>query len=309
MLTNLGLQFSYGGTIGILLFQRKFLFWWGRKKKRKRKKTFHFLEKRQNQIKQKMQETLAVTFSAQIVIFPLMIYHFNVFSIYFVLTNLLVSFLLGPIMLLAFLFLICCFFSKTGCFLLAYILEKLLFIFLLITKIGKLPFSKIYLPTPSLIQLIFYFVCLFFFFILCFCFITKKENLTQRRVRNLVALFRYRFFLKRKLYLKMILLFFFLLFSLSFLPKNLRIYFVDVGQGDCTLIKTPTNQTILIDGGGSLSKQFDVGKNTVIPYLLDRGITNLDQVYISHFDQDHVGRFTNNYRRNKSKKCNYRETI
>lgn len=63
---------------------------------------------------------------------------------------------------------------------------------------------------------------------------------------------------------------------------------IDVGQGDCTLVVTPNDKTILIDGGGN--EKYDVGKNTLIPYLLDRKIKKLDYVIISHFDKDHVGR-------------------
>lgn len=70
-------------------------------------------------------------------------------------------------------------------------------------------------------------------------------------------------------------------------PEDLRMYFIDVGQGDSTLIITPNNKTILIDGGGS--NFYDVGKNTLVPYLLDRKVNKLDLVIISHFDQDHVG--------------------
>ena len=62
---------------------------------------------------------------------------------------------------------------------------------------------------------------------------------------------------------------------------------IDVGQGDSTLIVTPNDKKILIDGGGSST--YDVGKNTLIPYLLDRKIKEIDYVIISHFDQDHVG--------------------
>lgn len=69
----------------------------------------------------------------------------------------------------------------------------------------------------------------------------------------------------------------------------MRIYFIDVGQRDSTLIKTPLNKTILIDGGGSLSDDFDVGKNTLLPYLLDRKVKTIDYMIISHMDQDHVG--------------------
>lgn len=54
------------------------------------------------------------------------------------------------------------------------------------------------------------------------------------------------------------------------------------------MIVTPHNKKILIDGGGSASSSFDVGKNTLIPYILDRGFTQIDIVIISHFDVDHV---------------------
>ena len=80
----------------------------------------------------------------------------------------------------------------------------------------------------------------------------------------------------------------FLGFIISKIPNDLKIYFIDVGQGDSTLIVTPTNKKILIDGGGSST--YDVGKNTLIPYLLDRKIKEIDYVIISHFDQDHVRR-------------------
>ena len=71
-------------------------------------------------------------------------------------------------------------------------------------------------------------------------------------------------------------------------PKDLKVNFVDVGQGDSTFIITPKNQTILIDGGGSKLNDFDVGKNTLLPYILDRGYTKIDYVIISHFDEDHI---------------------
>ena len=73
-----------------------------------------------------------------------------------------------------------------------------------------------------------------------------------------------------------------------FCQNGLEIYFVDVGQGDCTLIVTDNNTKILIDGGGSNNKNYDIGKNTTLPYLLDRRINCLDYVIISHFDSDHV---------------------
>lgn len=61
---------------------------------------------------------------------------------------------------------------------------------------------------------------------------------------------------------------------------------IDVGQGDSTLIITPKNKKILVDGGGS--ETYEVGENVVKPYLLKEKIIKLDYVIISHFDSDHV---------------------
>lgn len=63
---------------------------------------------------------------------------------------------------------------------------------------------------------------------------------------------------------------------------------VDVGQGDCTLVITPTGKTILVDGGGSSKESdFDVGERIVVPYLLNKGIRQIDYLVFSHFDADH----------------------
>ena len=94
---------------------------------------------------------------------------------------------------------------------------------------------------------------------------------------------------------------------IAFLPKNLNIYFIDVGQGDACLIVTSSRKTILIDGGGD--SNFNVGKNTLLPYILDRGFTKIDIVIVSHFDNDHVRLYPIFITRNKSRKCYNRKTI
>ena len=69
----------------------------------------------------------------------------------------------------------------------------------------------------------------------------------------------------------------------------MRIYFIDVGQGDSSLICTPTGKNILIDGGGSRTpEKYDVGEKVLLPYLLDRRIKKLDYIIVSHFDADHA---------------------
>lgn len=41
-------------------------------------------------------------------------------------------------------------------------------------------------------------------------------------------------------------------------------------------------------GGGSYDDNYDTGENVTLPYLLDRRISKLDYVVISHFDSDHA---------------------
>lgn len=64
-----------------------------------------------------------------------------------------------------------------------------------------------------------------------------------------------------------------------------QITFVDVGQGDCLHIRTPKGKNILIDGGGS--SNYDVGKKTLLPYLLKNGVKRLDMVFVTHRHTDH----------------------
>jgi len=61
------------------------------------------------------------------------------------------------------------------------------------------------------------------------------------------------------------------------------------GQGDCSLIITPTDKKIIIDAGEGNSDKYDQGENVVLPYLLDRRITKIDYLIASHCDSDHIG--------------------
>lgn len=75
-------------------------------------------------------------------------------------------------------------------------------------------------------------------------------------------------------------------------PKDaLTFFFLDVDQGDCTVITTPSQKTILIDGGrgGSGYKRKDKGRTVIIPFLKEKGIKKLDFVIMTHADEDHIG--------------------
>lgn len=69
-------------------------------------------------------------------------------------------------------------------------------------------------------------------------------------------------------------------------PKS-DLVFLDVGQGDSTLIRLP-KLTMLIDAGGSVGSDYDVGGRTVVPALRALGIRKIDVVVATHADTDHI---------------------
>ena len=76
-----------------------------------------------------------------------------------------------------------------------------------------------------------------------------------------------------------------LIASFAFHNKYLNdeIVFVSVGQGDCTHIRASGN--VLIDGGGS--RDYNVGKNTLKPYLLKNKVRAIDAAAVTHLHMDH----------------------
>ena len=74
-------------------------------------------------------------------------------------------------------------------------------------------------------------------------------------------------------------------FSLSLTtscPENVTVYFLDVGQGDSILVKTPT-KNVLIDGGPT-----EAGA-TLLNYLSTYHVTKIDLLVATHPHADHIG--------------------
>jgi competence protein ComEC len=68
---------------------------------------------------------------------------------------------------------------------------------------------------------------------------------------------------------------------------NLKVTFLDVGQGDSALVETPGGKRLLIDGGGN-PQGMDPGRSAVAPYLWNHGIRKLDVVVLTHPHADHA---------------------
>ena len=65
-----------------------------------------------------------------------------------------------------------------------------------------------------------------------------------------------------------------------------EVNFINVGQGDCTLIRSK-NKVALIDTGGL--SYMDIANESLIPYLRKKRIYKIDTVFITHYDTDHYG--------------------
>ncbi|MBB4826221.1 beta-lactamase superfamily II metal-dependent hydrolase [Sporosarcina luteola] len=81
-----------------------------------------------------------------------------------------------------------------------------------------------------------------------------------------------------------------LLIMLSFLPafseaamNELKVHFIDVGQGEAVFIQAPNGKNMLVDGGPKTA-----GK-TVVSFLQNKGVKKLDYVVATHPDADHIG--------------------
>lgn len=74
----------------------------------------------------------------------------------------------------------------------------------------------------------------------------------------------------------------------SDLNPKLKVSFLDIGQGDCSLIQTPDGKTILVDCG-RVSYNFDSGERTIAPYLKRNGISKIDLLILTHLHNDHIG--------------------
>ncbi|OTP12025.1 hypothetical protein A5844_000240 [Enterococcus sp. 10A9_DIV0425] len=89
------------------------------------------------------------------------------------------------------------------------------------------------------------------------------------------------------------------LIILPYINLSTVITFIDVGQGDSILLKSPYNQeVVLIDTGGKMPfavedwqkrVQRPLAENSVVPYLKGQGVKTIDKLVLTHNDTDHIG--------------------
>ena len=254
---DIGFQLSYMGTIGIVFLHDK----------------ISNVVQIKNRIIKYFFEMIIVTTCANLAIIPIMMFHFNTVSLTFYFSNVLAGPILGAVVIIGFIMFFVSLILNSLTIPIAFILNIMLkFIIKIAELTASLPISKILITTPSI-----WFIIIWYSTIIILYYKEKAKKFYLKNKKNL------------KIAVTCILIIVLTSNLVIKLNKDLKIYFIDVGQGDSCLIVTPTNKKILIDGGGSEFGSFDVGEKTLLPYLLDRKIKKLDYVLISHFDSDHVG--------------------
>jgi len=214
---------------------------------------------------------LAVSTAAWVGIFPLSAYFFSKVSIISIVSNIFIIPLTGIAVILGFV----TFFIGLASIYLAGIVANINYLVLnLITLIAKsfslLPFAYVYVAQPSILVIILYYLTVFFIIEVFY-----KKTFSQK--------------IKKKTGLIVLSVTLLIIIVQIFYPAdNLKVNFINVGEGDCILIEAPNKINILIDGGGTPQSDFDVGSKIVIPYLRRKGINEIDLLILTHPHLDHL---------------------
>ncbi|ATW25365.1 DNA internalization-related competence protein ComEC/Rec2 [Candidatus Formimonas warabiya] len=211
-------------------------------------------------------DALAAAVSAQLALMPLIAYYFNVLTVAGVIVSILASGLVGVVVLLGLFSLVLSIISVPLAVLPAYgagiLVEG---IWRAAKVISDLPGSYHTVKTPNL-----FWLCVFYGILFCLPYLSK---------------------IKRGKFYQAAALGIFIVFLALPVSGNgrLNVTFVDVGQGDCIFLQSPSGRTCLIDGGGKPNASgSQVGERIVVPYLKSLGLERLDLVLLTHPDEDHM---------------------
>lgn len=205
--------------------------------------------------------TLLITLGATLGTYPVILWFFYELPMYSIIINLFVVNVMsivigGAIIGLIFSYI----WLPIGKFISGIVFFVLRYIEICTKVVSKLPFNKIILGRPNVIWIIIY------LFIIIIVLYPKGIS-------------------KKKIYISSIIL---VAMIIMIGNNNTSITFLDVGQGDCSVIEH-YNKVYIIDGGGKKTKSNkNVGSYILEPYLKYKGIRKIEGIFISHSDFDHI---------------------
>lgn len=68
--------------------------------------------------------------------------------------------------------------------------------------------------------------------------------------------------------------------------SGFSVSFLDVGQGDCIVMRNENGNCYMVDGGSTSRSK--VGQYQILPFLESMGIGELEAVFVTHPDEDHI---------------------
>ncbi len=247
-LFNVGFQLTFSATLAIILFFPRII---------------KYLPK----LPLRISEILALSLTAQLGVLPFVAGSFNRITFSALILNFAALPLVALIMVAGYIFLPLAFLSVL---LSQWLTQGIKFLIdLLISSshlLDRFSFISYRIPTPHLITL-------FGYFLFLYLLLLPPKIKGQRTV--LIILF---------------LAFCVILITHPFpsLSKNLKLTFIDVGQGESTLVEFPGKRKMLIDGGGFPEGAFDVGESVVSSFLWRKGIKKIDYLVLTHAHPDHL---------------------
>lgn len=243
LILNIGLQLSYGATLGIILLNKdieKYINnqiekWQIKRNKKTRynlkdKLKFKVAYKVKLIIKEKTKKIIkiiSVSISVQMFILPIIISNSNIFNSYFLIANLLLSIVVSPIIICSFIFVVLILININFANFIKPLIQKLIEILILISKIGNLSNSKIYFSTPHIYTILIYYVAIIILKNIYKLYITKKKSQTQKRAKALIELAKYKFRIYKHKVQKVLIVLVIIVVLIKLIPKDFKIYFID----------------------------------------------------------------------------------
>lgn len=228
------------------------------------------------QAKSWLMQSFLITFVCQLLVYPLLLHHFYEISISSLLVNVvfvpLFSFVILPVNIVL---LVITFVSMPIAKLLFFVYEPLrIWLTEAILFLQGLPLQ---LWTPGKPDI--WLVCMAFISVLIGFYLLEERRYGKFAVVLLLPIF--------------------CIHLAPLLHNETRITFLNVGQGDCTIIELPFRRAVyVVDAGGVLrfdqeawkasNSPYEVGKQVVVPFLKGKGIRDIDIFIVTHADADHV---------------------
>ncbi len=220
-----------------------------------------------NKVLRYLKNTVLLTLAASIGTAPLVAYHFHYFSVISPVSNLfvtpLIGFILVPLSLIAsFIFLM------SGHYILNPVIAMVSDSVISVVRfLASISFADMKIPSFPTVILVFFYAGFLLYQIL-----RKKVSPENRR-----------FFWEKVKYMLVIPFIPILIYTALtlFSPGELRVTYIDVGQGDSAVVEFLDGKTLIIDTGRS-------GKEAA-SYLKNRGKKTIDALILSHMHPDHTG--------------------